>query len=105
MRSFYAVLSTYLLSHSGVATNLRNCIFSRQCADFLIQTFSNYRWPSFSFPRCKLFWEIVRMSIEAVIYVKCYDLKKVKQVLRRPMMPLVTCVLLDYNIRSSRFYV
>jgi len=45
------------------------------------------------------------MSIEAVIYVKCYDLKKVKQVLRRPMMPLVTCVLLDYNIRSSRFYV
>jgi len=45
------------------------------------------------------------MPIEAVIYLKCYDLKNVKQVLRRPMTLLVTLRLLDYNIRSGRFYV
>jgi len=30
------------------------------------------------------------MHLEAVIYPKCYDLKNVKQVLRRPMTLLVT---------------
>jgi len=42
------------------------------------------------------------MSIEAVIYLKHYDLKNVKRVLHRLMILLVTLYCL--TIRSGRFY-
>jgi len=43
------------------------------------------------------------VSIAAMIYLKRYDLKIVKQVLRRLMILLVTLYCL--TIRSGRFYV
>ena len=42
------------------------------------------------------------MATEAVIYVKCYDLKTVKTAQAHDAFGHL--VLLDYNIRSSRFY-
>jgi len=45
------------------------------------------------------------MPVQAVIYVKCYDLKKRKISTVQAYDAFGHLVLLDYNIRLSRFYV
>jgi len=46
------------------------------------------------------------MPVQAVIYVKCYDLKNVKKTSTAQAHDAFGhLALLDYNIRSSRFFV